>query len=197
MRILREGDSGVALAPGRGKVPVVYRYRDYVLDSGVRIKNVLLGVDPETEEVLTVPAQSTAKIRAARAVKDETVEARISAELQDVIALLADRLDGSPQKVGPAVVRYYIAKAATSHGLERRLKRLSASRLARLEKPIAWKVRMRHEYASWLAGAAAADDELTSSDLVRAILVAAKEDVLDRQDPSRRKAELEAAALAM
>jgi hypothetical protein len=197
MKILREGDVGVALAPGRGKVSVVYRYQDYDLDSGVRVKNVLVGIDPETEEVLTVPAQSTAKIKAARSAKDQTVEARISAELQDVIALIAVKFDSSPQKVGPAVVRYYIGKACESPRLERRLKRLSGSPLARLQKRVAWKVRMRPEYASWLGEVACADLTVTPSDIIRGILVAAKEDVLDQEATSARKSELEAAALAV
>jgi hypothetical protein len=197
MKILREGDTGVALAPGRGKVPVVYRYQDYDLDSGVRVKNVLLGIDPETGEVLTVPAQSTAKIKAARSAKDQTVEARISAELQDVIALIAAHFETSPQRVGPAVVRYYIGKASDSPRLERRLKRLSTSTLAQLQKRVAWKVRMRPEYASWLAEVTSADETVTPSDILRGILVAAKEDVLDQAADSPRKSELEAAALAV
>ena len=77
MRIIQEGDRGVALAPDRGKVPVVYRYRDLVLDSGVTVKDVLVGVDEATDEVLAVPAQSTPKIKLARqASKEETFSVR-------------------------------------------------------------------------------------------------------------------------
>lgn len=170
MRILRGGDAGVALAEGRGRVPIVYRYRDFELESGTRIRNVLLGVDPTTDEVLTVPAQSTAKIRAARAAKDESVEARISAELEDVIALIADRYDANPKKIGPAIVRCYIGRAS--------------------ESP-------RSDHAAWLHGLAAREAGITQSDVVRGILVAAKEDVLDASTTSRRARELEAAALAV
>ena len=67
MKILREGDRGYALAPERGRVEIVYGYRTVELEaSKTTVRNVLVGVDAETGEVLTVPAQSTPKLKAAR-----------------------------------------------------------------------------------------------------------------------------------
>ena len=57
MKILREGDRGYALAPERGRVEIVYEYRTVELEnSKATVRNVLVGVDTETGEVLTVPA---------------------------------------------------------------------------------------------------------------------------------------------
>lgn len=67
MKILREGDRGYALARERGRVEIVYEYRTVTLEkSKATVRNVLVGVDAETGEVLTVPAQSTPKLKAAR-----------------------------------------------------------------------------------------------------------------------------------
>ncbi len=67
MKILREGDRGYALAPERGRVEIVYECRTVELEkSNATVRNVLVGVDAETGEVLTVPAQSTPKLKAAR-----------------------------------------------------------------------------------------------------------------------------------
>jgi hypothetical protein len=52
MRIGQEGDRGIALEPGRGKVPVAYKDQELVLDSGVTVKDVLVGVAQGTDEVL-------------------------------------------------------------------------------------------------------------------------------------------------
>ena len=72
MKILREGDRGYALAPKRGRVEIVYEYRTVELEtSKAKVQNVLVGVDAETGEVLTVPAQSTPKLKAAREAKKE------------------------------------------------------------------------------------------------------------------------------
>ena len=70
MKNLPEGDRGYALAPERGRVEIVYEYRAIELEkSKATVRNVLVGVDTETGEVLTVPTQSTPKLKAAREVK--------------------------------------------------------------------------------------------------------------------------------
>ena len=66
MRILQEGDRGSALSPTRGQVQIVYEYRDIELESGISVRDVLVGVDATTGEILTLPAQSTPKIKRAR-----------------------------------------------------------------------------------------------------------------------------------
>ncbi len=66
MKIIQAGEKGVALAPERGKVPVAFEYRDLILDSGVVVRDVLVGVAEDTGEVLTIPAQSTPQIKLAR-----------------------------------------------------------------------------------------------------------------------------------
>ena len=79
MEILREGDRGYALAPERGRVEIVYDYRTIELErSKATVRNVLVGVDTETGEVLTVPAQSTPKLKAARDAKTRSTIARES-----------------------------------------------------------------------------------------------------------------------
>ena len=77
MRIIQEGERGVALSPKLGRVPVVYKYRDLVLDSGIHVSDVLVGVHEDTDQVLAIAAQSTPRIKEARkGSKDEVVEAR-------------------------------------------------------------------------------------------------------------------------
>ena len=77
MKILREGDRGYALAAEGGRVEIVYEYRTVELEkSKATVRNVLVGVDAETGEVLTVPAQSTPELRAAREAMARPVQVR-------------------------------------------------------------------------------------------------------------------------
>ena len=57
MKIIQEGEKGVALAPELGRVPVVYEYRDLTLDSGATVRSVLVGVHEESGDVLVVPGE--------------------------------------------------------------------------------------------------------------------------------------------
>jgi hypothetical protein len=196
MKFIEEGTRGVALAPGRGKVAVVFEYRDLPLDSGAVVRNVLVGVDEVTGEVLTVPAQSTPRIRLARqAVKDETFSVRIPHELNDVLWGVSAELGANPAKLGAALIRFYLREAADSRTVARRLKRLSLSDLA--AKPSKARLTLRSD-ADLLdrVDQVVVREGVSRSDLVRGAVVAAKEDVFDRPRKGRL-AQLKAIAEAV
>jgi len=180
MKIIQEGTRSVALAPGRGKVPVVFEYRTLTLDSGVVVEDVLVGVAEDTGEVLTVPAQSTPRIQLARlAAKDETFSVRIPRELSDVLWGVSHELGANPTKFHSAMIRFYLHEAADDRTMARRLMKLSTSDLAagtartkltlRSDSGLLDRVRQVEER-----------EGVSRSDLVRGAVVAAKEDVFDR-----------------
>lgn len=198
MKILREGDRGYALAPERGRVESVYEYRTVELErSKATVRNVLVGVDTETGEVLTVPAQSTPKLKAVReAKKAEVMSVRMPRELDDVLHLVADRYRVAPRQFAPAVIRYYLTLARVDAGMARRLNTLSRSRLAtgRCRKDL--RLRVPPELLAWLRDVAVATGGATRSAMVRGAIVAAKEDVLDDRARKRQR-HLEAIARAV
>ena len=198
MKILREGDRGYALAPERGRVEIVYEYRTVELEkSKATVSNVLVGVDAETGEVLTVPTQSMPKLKAAReAKKEEVMSVRMPRELDDVLHLVADHYRVAPSQFAPAVIRYYLTLACADTDMARRLNTLSRSRLAtgRCKKDL--RLRMRPELLVWLRDVAVATEGATRSAMVRGAIVAAKEDVLDDRARKRQR-QLEAIAWAV
>lgn len=197
MKIIREGEKGVALAPELGRVPVVYKYRDVSLDSGTLVKNVLVGVHEESGDVLVIPAQSSPRIKEAReAAKEEVLEARVPRELEDILALLADHYRVTPKKFSPAVIRFYLHSAAESPPLARRLDRLSRARLASGRRVGRIRVRCEASLTAQVAELASAFTQANQSDFVRGAIVAAKEDVLDNR-AKRRSQQLEAVAAAV
>ena len=198
MKILREGDRAYALAPERGRVEVVYEYRTVHLEqSNATVTDVLVGVDAETGEILTVPAQSTPRLKAAREARKENVmSVRMPRELDDVLRLLAEYYHAPPEQFSPALIRYYLALASADARLARRLCRLSNSRLAEGKCQKNLRLRVRRELLDQMCEVTAATDGITRSELVRGAIVAAKEDVLDDRAP-KRKRELRAIALAV
>lgn len=190
MKILREGDRGYALAPERGRVEVVYEYRTVELEkSNATVRNVLVGVDAETGEVLTVPAQSTPRLKAARdATKEKAMSVRMPRELDDVLHLVADHYHAAPKQFASAVIRYYLTLASSDADMARRLSALSKSRLAtgRCRKNL--RLRVQPELLVWLREVTVATEGATRSDLVRGAIMAAKEDVLDDRARQRQRA---------
>ena len=197
MKIIREGDRGVALAPKMGPVPVVYRYRDLTLDSGVTVPSVLVGVHEGTDEILIIPSQSTARIKEEREDgKEEVLEARVPRELEDVLALLADHFRVSTRKFAPALIRFYLHVATEQPALARRLARLSQESLAQGRLAGRIKVRCESRLIAQLDRVVAELGQVSQSDLVRGVIMAAKEDVLDGR-AKNRSLQLEAVAAAV
>lgn len=198
MKILREGDRGYALSPERGRVQVEYRYQQFKLEeANVTVDNVLLGVDVETGAVLTIPAQSSPKLKAAREAKKEKVlSVRMPRELNDVLNLIAEYYHTEPEQFSPAVIRYYLASASQNAGLTRRLGKLSKDRLAcgKLEENL--RLRVHRDLHDWVYHTASSTEGVNQSDLIRGAIVAVKQDVLEGRAKKRRR-ELEAIAQAV
>jgi len=196
MKIIEAGERGVALAPERGKVPIVFAYRDLTLDSGVVVKDVLVGVAEDTGEVLTIPAQSTPRIKLARqAAKDETFSVRIPFELNDVLWGVSHELGANPMKFNPALIRFYLHEATGSRAMARRLKRLSGSDLAMKSSNTKLSLRSDSELLDRVKQVEEREG-VSRSELVRGAVMAMKEDVFDRPK-KRRLAQLRAIAEAV
>ncbi len=198
MKILLEGDRGHALVPDRGRVGVIYQYRAVELEeTGVKVENVLVGVDAETGDVLTIPAQSTPKLKAARSARKEVVmSVRVPRELCDVLHLVAEYLHTEADQFTPALIRYYLAAAATNESLARRLGKLSKSRLATGKLEESLRLRIRRDLHDSVGRIASSTEGVNKSDLVRGAILAAKQDVLDGGAPARQR-KLEAVAQAV
>jgi hypothetical protein len=196
MKIYRAGDTGVALAKGRGKVAIEYRYRDLRLDSGVLVKDVLVGVDEKTDEVLTIPPQSTPKIKTAREkIKEKVLSVRIPCELDDVLWVVSDHLDTSPSRFTSVLVRYYLTAAMDNSGLARRLSKLSQSELAK--SPCRSTLKLRSESAFLDAVKALGKQQnISTTDVVRGAVLVAFEDIVENKAVQRTK-ELRSIASAL
>ncbi|MGH7460347.1 MAG: hypothetical protein ACREMA_04875 [Longimicrobiales bacterium] len=196
MKILKEGDKGVALAPGRGKVPVVYRYQDLTLDSGAVVRDVMVGLCEHTGVVLTIPAQSTPKIKLARrAAREETFSVRIPHELDDLIWLVSAELGTNPARFGAALIRFYLKEAAASVAFARRLKRLASDDLVTRASKAKLTLRSDPSLLDQL-DRLGSEHDVSRSDLVRGAVIAAKEDVLEKKS-KRRLEQLRAIAEAV
>ena len=94
------------------------------------------------------------------------------------------------------MIRYYLTSASHNAGLTRRIGRLSKDRLAsgRLERNL--RLRVDRDLHDWVSTTAASTEGVNQSDLIRGVIVAVKQDVLEGRAKRRRK-ELEAIALAV
>lgn len=192
MRLFQEGDTGSALCPAcTERVPIRYEYRTFRLEkSDVDIENVLLGVCEQCDEPVTVPAQSTAKLKAARRKKEETVEARVPRVLEDLAYAIAAEVGTSAAEFRNQLVRYYLLEIGEKSETARRVARLANTELAQSKKEARISVRVDTSVLERAMERASKEGVDSQSDLVRGLLLAGAQDVLEGR-ASRRRRELE------
>jgi hypothetical protein len=192
MRILQEGDTGSAICPScRERVQIRYQYRTFRLDeSDVDVDNVLLGVCQQCDRPVTVPAQSSAKLKAARRKKEETVEARVPRVLEDLAYVIAAEVGTSAAEFRNQLVRYYLLEIGEKAETARRVARLARTELAQSKKEARISVRVDASILERALERALKEGVESRADLVRGLLLAGAEDVLEGR-ASRRRRELE------
>ncbi len=185
--LAKEGDPGQAVCRHcKDLVSTHERVRTYWEAGTLEVPGVLVGVCDRCDNIITIPAQSTPRIRDVRVpAKDEQLEARIPTHLEDVIYLLASEFAVSVQAFRPAVLRYYLAELMRDPALAKRVRVLAASELADAPARARVSLRVPAELLEDARAAARAAGIAKDSDLVRGLILAAKEDVLDGRHPER------------
>jgi hypothetical protein len=154
--------------------------------SGLEVPGVLLNVCDRCGSTAGIPAQSTPRIREVRVpLKEEQLEARLPTHLEDVIYLLARDFAAPVQAFRPAVLRFYLAELMRDPALAERVRLLAESELADAPARARVSLRVPAELLEDARAQARAAGIAKDSDLIRGLLLAAKEDVLDRRHPER------------
>lgn len=152
----------------------------------MQVPGVLLGVCDRCDNVVSIPAQSTPRIREVRVpLKEEQLEARLPTHLEDVIYLLAREFAAPVQAFRPAVLRFYLAELMRDPALAERVRGLAESELADAPARARVSLRVPAELLEDARAQARAAGIARDSDLIRGLLLAAKEDVLDGRHPER------------
>jgi hypothetical protein len=155
-------------------------------EMGVDVPGMLVDVCDRCDNIAAIPAQSSARYREAWVpFKEEQLEARIPTHLEDVIYLIAREFHVSVQAFRPAVLRFYLAEMAVDASLAERARLLSQSDLADAPARARVSLRVPAELLAVAREQARAAGIARDSDLVRGLLLAAKEDVLDGRHPGR------------
>jgi hypothetical protein len=163
------------------------RVRTYHLhQTDIDVSGMLVDVCERCDNIVALPAQSSARLREARLpAKEEQLEARIPTHLEDVIFLLARDYAVPVQAFRPAVLRFYLAELMRDPELAGRVRGLAESDLADAPARARVSLRVPAELLEDARAQARAAGIARDSDLVRGLLLAAKEDVLDRRHPER------------
>lgn len=189
MHIWKEGDRSAAMCPTcEARVETRFEVRTVRLEeSGIDVPDVLVAACTGCGETVSIPAQSAPKLREARERrKADLLESRIPSHLDDVIHLLSDHFATAVAAFRPALLRFYLSEVASDSGFAQRVKALSETDLAGGRARARVSLRVPAELLAAVRGRSREVGVGTDAELIRGILVAAKEDVLEGRDPERR-----------
>jgi hypothetical protein len=189
MHLYREGDRSEAICHACEKrVTTRFQARSVRLpETGVDVPDVLAAVCDECGGVAAIPAQSAPKLKEARERrKAEELEARIPSHLDDVVHLLSDHFAAPVAGFRPSLLRFYLREVASDAELAGRVKALAASEMAQGRARSRVSLRAPEGLLRDVRGRAREVGIGSDGDLIRGILLAAKEDVLEGAAPERR-----------
>jgi hypothetical protein len=190
MRILNEGDKSKAFCPKCEAIrAITYIYRDFTLDNGRRVPNVLQGVCQTCESAVSIPAQSAPKIQEAIQQKSLPFEIRVPPVLEDVLYTIGNASHLEKTFTLKCLIQYYSNKIAHEHDMKIgnfiiEIKNnhplwfgTKRSRLSmKISVAIADKIEIITEKLA-----------LNKSDLITGILVKAKEDLIEKKNGREAK----------
>jgi hypothetical protein len=189
MHLYREGERSEAICHAcRKRVTTQFEVRTVRLpESGIDVPGVLAAVCDECGNVAAIPAQSAPKLKEARERrKAEELEARIPSHLDDVVHLLSDHFAAAVASFRPSLLRFYLREVASDPELADRVRALAATELAQGRARARVSLRAPEGLLRDVRGRAREAGIASDADLIRGILLAAKEDVLEGHAPERR-----------
>lgn len=123
LRFLNAGDRARAICGHCSAMrDIEYQYRPLVLEkTKITVPNVLVGVCLECDDIVSIPAQSTPRIKAARQRQMKEQNARISLELEDRLNVIAAEVDARPEPFKGALFRYALARVVSDKRFARQV----------------------------------------------------------------------------
>jgi hypothetical protein len=186
VKLYREGDSSKAICSHCGQLrPITFAERDVPLSSGKGVvRDVLVGVCKVCDEVVSIPQQSVPRIKESVHYSRHPLEARIPRHLLDALGLACHEL-GFGAESSALLFRYYLRRAGTKTRLRTRLPALAASDEAMGPANARFSAKLNDTLFTLLQEIER--DGIKQSDVVKALIVQIKKDILDDKREDVRK----------
>jgi hypothetical protein len=192
----RAGDRSRAICEHcDGVVETRFEYRTYPLrEPRVDVPDVLVAVCVVCDRIAAVPYQSSPRLNEARKAAEAPLEARIPRHLEDVLAVVASHYGRTDSEFRSVILRYYLHLLGGSDTLARHIRDLAANDLARgaADERLSLKVQKPVLTRAWDSARNAGMRSKT--EMVKGAIIAAAEDLDNREGKKRRETLAEMAA---
>jgi len=134
MKIYTEGEKSKGLCQICKKlVPTTFKVSSVPLSSGKgKVGDILAAKCDNCDHVVSIPQQSSPRIKEVLSTKKHSIEVRLPIHLLDILNVATDQFEmGSSDQLKDSLVRYYISLADTNKEVSKSIKKFSESDFAK------------------------------------------------------------------
>jgi RNase P subunit RPR2 len=134
MKIFKLGEKSKGVCNNCKKfVPTTFKLCTVPLSSGKgSVDDILAATCDKCDHVVSIPQQSTPRIKEALNTKKHSIEVRLPRHLLDILLLASDSFEiGNPELLKDSLIRHYIGRVESDKNLIKTIKKLSQSDFAK------------------------------------------------------------------
>jgi hypothetical protein len=197
MKIVKEGDSRQVICPECGLTHATYQLRDVNFndDSGI-VKNILAAVCNHCNTVVSIPKQSTAKVRAEYNKIKTPIDVRLPAHFLDILNIATQKIDASlGDNFNKALVLYYLHALSSNRFSQNDLGLLLTSDLAKAKASKRFSVKLNEKSINEIKSLMASQKLKNNTEVFKSLILRINEDIVQPKKP-KHLAELQNFAAA-
>ncbi|CAI1656669.1 hypothetical protein [Serratia proteamaculans] len=184
MRIVKEGDTRTVLCQHCGKSMATYRLRDVDFsDRRGTVKNILAAVCNQCDAVVSIPAQSTPRVKSEFEQTKSALEVRVPAHYLDILNVATQKIDASlDEDFHKILILYYLHALATGRYQQQELKTLLDSELAKAKSSKRLSMKVSKKQLEELNSIMEQQNLTRSSDVVKAVILKIYQDLVQEKN---------------
>ncbi|RLV57794.1 hypothetical protein D5018_20650 [Parashewanella curva] len=189
MKIVKEGDKKKVICSACGLTEATYQLRDIDFnDQSGTVKDVLAAVCGKCNEVVSIPKQSTAKVRTEYNKVKTSVEVRVPAHYLDILTLASQRIDPSLSEVfNKPLMLYYFHALSSGRYSANGLNHLLSSDLAKAKASKRLSLKLNEKSLSQIETLMKSQGFKNNTDVFRSVILKINEDIVQSERPKHLK----------
>jgi hypothetical protein len=185
MKIVKEDDTRKVICFECGLTNATYLLRDVDFsDKSGTVKGILAAVCDQCNQVVAIPSQSTAKIKAQYQKVKKPIDVRIPAHYLDILSLATEKIDGSlSDSFSKALVLYYLHALSTKRYPERNLKALLNLDIANAKASKRFSMKVNEKNIEEINRLMETSGLKSTTEVFKSVILSINEDIVQQETP--------------
>jgi hypothetical protein len=187
MRIVKEGDTRQVICHNCGKGQATYLLRDVDFnDKSGTVKNILAAVCDKCHAVVSIPAQSTPKIKEEYNKIKSSLEVRVPAHFLDILNVASQKINPAlDDSFSRALILYYIHALNSGRYEQQDLAKLLNGDLAKAKASKRISIKINTWQLNELNEIMVKHHLKKNTDVIKAVILKINEDIVQNEKPEK------------